>query len=161
MVRSILESVPSTSLIFCSGMMRSGSTWSFNVCRLLAQVAARQHNLPFWSGYLTLEQCEQFLAHASRKFPGPTVVKAHGLGPIALRYLALGQATAICTFRDPRSCVASLMQFSNVSFAVACGRILEGLRMLDQYPRQHTLFVRYEQIVNEPLTQIREIGAHL
>src|ERR1044071_4352147 len=97
-------------LILCTGMMRSGSTWSFNVCRLLAQVAARQEGLPFWSGYLTLEQCEQFLTQSDGNFPGPTVIKAHGIGTVAQRYLKNGQAQAICTFRDPRDSVVSLMQ---------------------------------------------------
>src|SRR4051794_18506060 len=104
-----------TRLVLCTGMMRSGSTWSFNVCRLLAQVAAKQRDLPFWSGYLTLQNCEKFLTQSHGNFPGPTVIKAHGIGLMAQRYLRDGKAAAVCTFRDPRDCLVSLIQFSNES----------------------------------------------
>jgi hypothetical protein len=161
MARSIIETTSSTSMIFCTGMLRSGSTWSFNVCRLLAQVAGRQRNQPFWAGYLTLEQCERFLSQSNGRFPGPTVVKAHGLGPLAMRHLTMEQAKAVCTFRDPRDCVASLMQFTNERFDIACARILEGLRMLDLYPQDQTLFIHYEDLLGDRLAQVRKIAAHL
>src|SRR5206468_3325489 len=112
--------------------------------------------LPFWSGYLTLEQCEQFLQQSNGDFPGPTVVKAHGIGPVAQRYLNRGQAVAICTFRDPRDCVVSLMQFEGNGFELASSRILEGLAMLDGYPRKATLFIRYEEMMTDRLAQLRK-----
>jgi hypothetical protein len=41
-------------------MLRSGSTWSFNVCRLMAKVVAGREGRPMWAGYLLDSQTGQF-----------------------------------------------------------------------------------------------------
>jgi hypothetical protein len=147
-------------LIFCTGMLRSGSTWSYNVCRLMAQVSAGKD--PIWGGYLTLEQTEQFLHSNSGAVPGLTVIKTHGVGPLAQQALKRGLAKAVCTYRDPRDCVASMMMFANEPFNVAVQRVSAGLEMLESYTRwEQTLFIRYEEMLGDRLAQVRKIAAHL
>jgi hypothetical protein len=147
-------------LIFSTGMLRSGSTWAFNVCRLMAQVGAGKS--PIWCGYLTLEQTEEFLASNNGVVPGLTVIKTHGVGPLAQRTITKGMATAVCTYRDPRDCVASMMMFAGEPFDVAVERVRAGLEMLDAYTRRgQTLFIRYEDMIADRLAQVRKIAAHL
>src|SRR5262249_45680219 len=130
-------------LIFCTGMLRSGSTWSYNVCRLMAQVSAG--NDPIWGGYLTLERTEEFLQSNKCQVPGRNVIKTDGVGPLAQRMLKKGQARAVCTYRDPRDWVGSMMTFAHEPFDVALNRVREGLEMMDAYTRRgQQLFIRYE-----------------
>jgi hypothetical protein len=148
-------------LIFCTGMLRSGSTWAFNVCRLMAQVSAGK-NGQIGCGYMTLEQTEEFLQTNDGAVSALTVIKTHGVGPRASRMLKLGKAKAVCTYRDPRDCVASMMSFAGEPFDVAVGRVRAGLEMMDAYTRRgQTLFIRYEDMIADRMAQIRKIAAHL
>src|SRR6476660_8314714 len=96
-------------LVFCTGMLRSGSTWSFNVCRLMGKVIAGRERKPMWSGYLMAEETGAFFNQVENDRPGPTILKIHKLTPRGLDLLHSGGAKAVCTFRDPRDCVASMM----------------------------------------------------
>src|SRR5689334_20555047 len=102
-------------IVLCTGILRSGSTWSFNVARLMAKVIAGREKTPMWSGYLLSDQTEKFFQTTGHP-PGPTIIKTHGLGPIAQEKVRTGAARAICTYRDPRDCVASLITFTGQSF---------------------------------------------
>ncbi len=149
-------------LVLCTGILGSGSTWSFNVCRLMAKVVAGRENKPMWSGYLLAEQTEGFLRTYVNDRPGPTVVKAHKLTDFGLYLLRSGAAKAVCTYRDPRDCVASMMTFAGQPFEIAMGSIAEALHSLDAYAAAgHTMFIRYEDMLDDRLAQIQRIGAYL
>lgn len=148
-------------VVLCTGILRSGSTWSFNVCRLMAKAIAGRERTPMWSGYMMGAQVEQFFQTATQP-PGPTVIKTHGLGPIALEKLGTGQAGAICTYRDPRDCVASLITFTGQSFEDALESIRGALSILDRYVGAgNTLFIRYEQMLDDRMGQVRAIADFL
>ena len=149
-------------LVLCTGILRSGSTWSFNVCRLMATVVAGREKLPLWTGYMVAEQSEPFFQRIGAHQPGPTVVKAHSLGPIGMELLRSGRAKAICTYRDPRDCVASMITFAGRSFEDAVGSIAEALKMLDACAASdHALLVRYEEMIADPRRQIVAIANFL
>src|SRR5947207_933644 len=114
-------------LVLCTGILRSGSTWSFNVCRLMAKVVAGRENLPLWTGYMLPEKSEAFFERCGDAQPGPTVIKAHSLGPRGMELLRTRRAKAVCTYRDPRDCVASMMTFSNQPFQQAMDAIAQAL----------------------------------
>src|SRR5438046_775033 len=107
-----MPSDSSFPLVLCTGMLRSGSTWSYNVCRLMAKAVAARERRPMSATYLLPQQLEQFLQQQPLPPPGPTVLKAHSIGPLALEALRAGRAKGICTFRDPRDCVASMITFA-------------------------------------------------
>ena len=149
-------------IIICNGVIRSGSTWSFNVCRLLGELLARRQGRQFGSVYLEEQRLDQFLQVDVLLREGVGVVKSHALGPIALEWIRTGKAKAVCTFRDPRDCVASDMPFWGKGFEPSMNRVAASLRLLSHYHDfGRTMFVRYEEMMHDRLWQIRRIAAYL
>ena len=148
-------------IVLCTGILRSGSTWSFNVARLMAKVIAGRQRTPMWSGYMMSAQTEQFF-QATGHPPGPTIIKTHGLGPEAIERVRTEGAKAICTYRDPRDCVASLMTFTGQNFQEAIESIRGNLLVLDEYFKGgKTHFIRYERMLEERMREIRGIADYL
>ncbi len=149
-------------LIFCTGVVRSGSTWSFNVCRHLGLLLARQRGEPFASAYLGESDLDRAIDAQLARPAGPAVIKAHAIGPRALAALRAGRVRAVCTFRDPRDCVASDLTFRRAAFDEAVRRVTHNLTYLGFYRSAgHTLFVRYEDMIADPLPQVARVAAHL
>jgi hypothetical protein len=94
---------------------------------------------------------------------GPAVIKVHEIGPVALDWIRDGRAKAVCTFRDPRDCVASDIIFWGGGFDASVQRVTASLRALHaSYQNSgHTLFVRYEEMMSDRISQIRRIANHL
>jgi hypothetical protein len=152
----------SAPLCVCNGLIRSGSTWSFNVCRELYQLLPRQTNEPVKSGYLEAFQLEHFVAQKWPTLTAPAVIKVHDIGPAAMAALRAGTARAICTYRDPRDCVASDMAFMAYPFEVCLKRIggtLEPLRLYQTTPS--ILLLKYEQMMADRPREIRRIAGHV
>lgn len=149
-------------IIICNGLIRSGSTWSFNVCRLLGRLVASRQQQVFASTYLDDQSLENFFKGDVNLRDGPGVVKAHRVGPIALEWVRTGRAFAVCTLRDPRDCVASDIAFWGRGFDPSVGRVLLSLKRLPSYQDfGRTFFVRYEEMMADPHWQIRRIAAYL
>ncbi len=89
-------------IVICDGMIRSGSTWSFNVCRLMGDLLAKRRGQAHGSAYLDRNTLDQFLVTQAYVREGPAIVKGHELGPVALDWIHTGRAKAVCTIRDPR-----------------------------------------------------------
>ena len=149
-------------LCICNGVIRSGSTWSFNVCRGLVQEHATQHNQACGSTYLPADQLETFVTQLWQTAPGSTVVKAHELGPSALAAIHAGSAKAVCTFRDPRDCVASDLEFMGTDLNECILRVNMTLEFLKYFQTtRNILLVRYEDMIADRRREIRRIAAHL
>jgi hypothetical protein len=149
-------------LVICNGVIRSGSTWSYNVCRLLAELRSKRRGEPFQSGYLDVDPLEQFLNGEAFLREGTVVAKAHAPGPTALEWIRTGRARAVCTIRDPRDCVASDVAFMGKGFDHSLHRVAASLKQLESAQNfGRTLFIRYEEMMNDRLAQIRLIAAHL
>jgi len=156
------SSPSSFPLVLCTGMLRSGSTWSFNVCRLMAKVIAGREGRPMAATYLTREPCEKFLATQLGRCPGPTVLKVHEPGPLALNALRTGAARGVSTYRDPRDCVASMMTFTGRSFDQAARSISAALDLLEASAAAgNTLFIRYEDMLRDRAAHVAQIAAFL
>jgi hypothetical protein len=116
----------------------------------------------FGSAYLDSAPLEHFVTTQWQGVNGSTVIKAHDLGPASLAAVRSGRAKAVCTFRDPRDCVASDVQFMGYPFEICVKRIsgtLEPLRIYQNTP--HILLVRYEDMMAERGREIRRIATHL
>lgn len=145
----------------CNGVIRSGSTWSFNVCRELFQGEAVRTNRQFGSTYFDGEPLEKFMLQPMSN-SAMAVIKAHNLGPNALAVVRSGRAKAVCTFRDPRDCIASDLAFMRYPMEVCIMRVsgtLGPVRVYQTTP--HILLVRYEDMMKDRLREIRRIAAHL
>jgi len=150
-------------LFICNGLLRSGSTWSYNVTRGLAQELANQRGLkPVESAYLDLPQMEDYLSNQWKSAPGPVVLKSHEPGPIALSLVRAGRIKAVCTFRDPRDCVSSDLKFTGLDFDKVVNRVRSSFGSLRYYQStDQILLVRYEDMVKDPQRLIRRIAMHL
>jgi len=93
---------------------------------------------------------------------GATVIKAHDITYTALAWLTTGRAKAVCTYRDPRDCVVSMLTFVGGDIAATCRRIADSFEYVRLCQEAgNTLFVRYEEIMAGPIGQIEQIARHL
>ena len=150
-------------VIICNGVIRSGSTWSFNVCRHLADLLARRRSQQYGMACLTDRSLDQFLQVSVNSGAGPVVVKVHEIGPIALQWIRARRAKAVCTFRDPRDCVASDIVFWGDGFDASVQRVATSLKVLQASYKDDgsTLLVRYEEMMSDTHLQIRRIAEYL
>ena len=108
-------------IIFCSGMPRSASTWSFNVCRLILQAVSREYRADFVGENEKVDQYLQEKNVLSQNLD--FLLKTHIPGSFALELIESRQAKNICTYRDPRDSICSRLQFQSVPFKIACNNI--------------------------------------
>jgi hypothetical protein len=150
-------------IIICDGVIRSGSTWSYNVCRILGQLVAARRSQRCGMACLGHQSLDRFLQNDVLLAKGPVVIKSHEIGPIALQWIGDGRAKAVCTFRDPRDCVASDIPFWGQGFEASVQRVVASLKALaaSYHAEGQTLFVRYEEMMQDRRSQIRRIAEYL
>ncbi len=123
---------------------------------------ARRTRRPCHVAYAGEDELEAFVEREFKPGGDPTIIKAHAIGLRALARLRAGQARAVCTVRDPRDCVASDLKFMDWPFDAVARRVSSNLAYLAYYrASRHTLFVRYEQMMENPLKQVTRIAGHL
>jgi|HubBroStandDraft_1064217.scaffolds.fasta_scaffold193458_2 hypothetical protein len=151
-----------SSLCLCLGILRSGSTWSYNVCQALGRLLATRRRQPFGTAYMTHAELDLCLNTEGPNLRGPTVIKAHTIAHTALDWITTGRAKAVCTYRDPRDCVVSMMTFVGDDMATATRQIADSFDYMRFYQKAgNTLFIRYEEMMADPLGQIEQIARHL
>jgi hypothetical protein len=117
---------------------------------------------PFGSTYLDGGPADYFVTEQWQHVPGLTVIKAHQIGPAALSAIRAGQAKSVCTFRDPRDCVASDLAFMGRGLDFSVSRVTASLEFLKFYQSTpHILLVKYEEMMTDRISQIRRIASHL
>lgn len=146
-------------IIFCSGMSRSASTWSYNVCRLLLESTGAD----IYTGYVgEAHDTDRFLnTHIpqSKKF---TLIKCHDPGPHCRSLIKHNQAKNVYTYRDLRDSLASRMAFEAIAFDAALrGGLYQAQRMTEYAQHPSTLFVRYDRILHTPCDEIQAIAHYL
>ncbi|MGB7058919.1 MAG: sulfotransferase domain-containing protein, partial [Geitlerinemataceae cyanobacterium] len=146
-------------IIFCGGMVRSGSTWSFNVCRSILQAADR----PFISGYFGEEKDVDIAIQNPAIDPSQSlIIKAHIPGQASLQMIRDGKVKNIFTYRDPRDIICSRLKFENREFESILSVTVQNLRMYDWYRQSsETLFVRFESMMSDPISEIKKIANYL
>jgi hypothetical protein len=109
------------------------------------------------------QSLDRFLQNAVFVGSGPAVIKSHELGPVALEWIGDGRAKAVCTFRDPRDCVASDIPFWGQGFEASVQRVVTSLKALhaSYQASKHTLFIRYEEMMRDRQLQICRIAQFL
>jgi hypothetical protein len=127
-------------LIWCLGVYGSASTWVFNVTRQIVAVIAPGE---------PLETC--FTANIENLQgltdpPAACIVKTHHLEQaLAADWLSARACHILVSIRDPRDCVASLMQYMRQPFANALYWVGCSALQCAQFARDpRALLLRYE-----------------
>jgi len=143
--------------VICSGMPRSGSTWSYNACRLLLG------NPPY--GYVGSGTDGDAVDNDMRQFmsdnPESFCVKCHYPGPWTLSKIQSGDLFNVFTFRDPRDAVLSRMDAFDVSFEEAMADLEISHSYLDTMIASRTFFLNFTSIVYRPQCAVFEIAHRL
>ncbi len=149
-------------LTTCTGLRRSGSTWSYNVARILMEGVASSRGLPCYANYHDGENIDGLLRHAAKSGSGFYVIKSHLPGRFAMNAIAAGKAWNLCTYRDPRDVVVSLHDFMDWSVEEAVEVIANEMAYMDAFWKMKTsLLLRYEDMTSDPTGQIAAIAEFL
>lgn len=148
------------TLVFCSGLKRSGSTWSYNVARLLMLHATDPARLA--CGYVGEYQRVERAIEAAQGKCDSLLIKFHFPTENLVTMVARGQAKNIYTVRHPLQALASELEFFGGSFERALTNIECGLQSMDIWrTKPGTLFIRFDEIIESPDSQIESIARHL
>lgn len=133
---------------WCLGMYGSGSTWIFNTARKAAE--ALFPDRPIQSGFAVNCRDLGFL----RDEAGVQIVKTHDTDD-ALKDLLRRQATAVLlSIRDPRDCLASLLEYHRLAYEECLGRVLRSTRFCSELiGHPNAILLRYEDaFIEDPST---------
>ena len=143
--------------VFCAGMQRSGSTWSYNVARLLLQHAFGEDKIEM--GYVGEGEA---LDSAIDQFPkGDKILllKFHQATAATLDLTSSGDARTIFTYREPLNAIASGIDFSKTPLPHIVTSIDRSLQdMMKWHALSHAVVIPFEDITQKPISAIREIA---
>ena len=145
--------------VFCSGMMRSGSTLQYQIAKTLIEEAGRGEGV----GSCVPGRFRELL----RRHPGPNrvhVVKSHRYVPTAHRRLREGDARSIYIYRDLRDVVVSMMHKESKTFRQLMdeGFVHDLLRDDAVWSaRPNTLVSVYEEVIADVRSEVARIAEFL
>lgn len=141
-------------IIFCSGMPRSASTWSYNVCyRLLLEQS--QESLIHASFSDDFRGCVDRLDGSQRDL----LLKCHRLDPLARSLILLKGGFSVYTYRNPFDAIVSSMRMFDQSFETAYTFVASSLDLF-RFHKEAGLqccLIPYTQVVNAPLMAVTAI----
>lgn len=144
-------------VILCDGMVRSGSTWSFNVALQLLRSYDRNRK-----AFGTYSENPAVLAAAIKPRFSNLVIKTHALDPLSRGLCATGAIKTIYTWRQPYDAVASCVQMFGLSVPDSIAALRNALRVWSFHRVTNSAcIVAYEEIVAEPFAAIERIAAYL
>ncbi len=144
-------------IIFIAGMPRSGSMWTYNVCRKLITAAGKTP----WPDEVPLDESPA-IQHALSRPPAPNQVyciKTHFKIPVGKPHIQL-----ICNYRDIRDATLSYMRFMKCSFEKALAVAQGSMELTDHYLQQshpHVYPLPYGLMVSNPKETIRSLANFL
>ena len=144
-------------IVLVNGMVRSGSTWSYNV---VMELMRRRFGAKAIHGGSS-ESTAEYLADAPDA-ARQLVVKCHRLDPAARTLARTGAARVVFTVRDPWDAVASGMRAFDATFGQALELVTAGLEALAFHRVGGTAsIVGYPAITGDPEVAIRQMGGYL
>ncbi len=109
--------------VFCPGMARSGSTWSFNAVRRLISRRSNSIRSHYLENQLDLiEKPADFAEHG--------IFKMHQMDAFGLLLIRNSLVRSVYTYREPLNAMASLMEQFHTPFEDACGLSFKSLQYL-------------------------------
>ncbi len=144
-------------VVLCDGMIRSGSTWSFNAALELVRVD-QPHRRVF--GFYN--ENPAVLLAASRPRFSNLVIKSHFLDQSAYELCRAGAIKAIYTWRDPYDVIGSSMRMFGRSAEHWIGALRNALRVWSFHKATGSAcIVSYESIMRAPLASVNSIASYL
>ena len=142
-------------IVLCTGIIRSGSTWSFNVARLLLEKRATSFRSEFNN------KIRDAVRGAADRYDNH-VIKAHEPDRFGRRLIKDGRCRTICSFRDPLDCIASGIEAFGGNFKDMVSMTRRHMKLLKlQIVAGGVHFVWYDDIVERPRECIAAIAAYL
>ena len=143
-------------LVICNGMIRSASTWSYNVALQLMRAAA---GAAVYGDYSEDTQAFLDAAPAGTRY---RVLKCHMLDATARGLIAEGRVKVIYTCRDLADAAASFMRMFQYDFEHTL-LALQGALDLYKLHRENgkALIVGYRGVTEQPLEAIGRIAGYL
>lgn len=146
-------------IVFCGGMIRSGSTLQFQIAARLMESRGVGERWP----YLEPGPLDDRLRDLEGT-PFHGVIKTHELTPCAITRLRRNEARALYSFRDLRDVAVSAMRaFGHDWPGMKSERVLANAVAQEALWRAQpgVLVQRYEQLVNDLPTAVADIAQHL
>jgi len=144
-------------IIFIAGMPRSGSMWTYNVCRRLITAADKKP----WPDEVPLDESPA-IQHALSQPPAPDqiyCIKTHFQIPVGKPHMRI-----ICNYRDIRDATLSYMRFMKCSFEQALAVAQGSMELTNHYLQpqdSNVLPLRYDTIINQPQQTINSLARFL
>jgi hypothetical protein len=133
-------------IILCDGMVRSGSTWSFNVCLKLLQTADPGRKV---FGFFNSDPA--VLVSAARPRFSNLVIKSHALDPSGQELCRNGKIKAVYTWRNPYDVIVSCVRMFGRSVEHWLGSLRSALRLWSFHRATNSAhIVPYETIMARP-----------
>lgn len=142
-------------IVLLTGMVRSGSTWAFNVAKALLSLETRAV-----TGEYTNDVAAAIAGVGTQV--EHHLIKAHMVDRVGHMLIRHRMSKTICTWREPLECIASSMEAFGSTFDDTVALAQGGLAFLDLQAREGgVLFVAHDTIVARPHDAIRAIARHL
>jgi hypothetical protein len=134
-------------------MIRSASTWSYNV---VLQILRAHNRTVVGAHCATLEEAVAELGESDLVF------KSHDLDRLSIQLLSLGKAKAIYTHRDPLDAIVSGMSIFNISFEEMYNYMAVSIKTLESLLRLEAgLMISYEEIMTDGCGVVSRIAEYL
>ena len=144
-------------VVLCDGMIRSGSTWSFNVALELVR-SCRPHQRVF--GFYN--ENPAVLLAAVRPRTSHLIIKSHNLDPSAYELCRAGSIKAIYTWRHPHDVIVSAIRMFGHSVEHWMGAVRNALRIWSFHQATDSAcIIPYESIISTPVASVSSIAAYL
>jgi len=142
-------------LVLCTGMYRSGSTWSYNVSR--ETLLLRNEG-----GTLYCDAVDDIQGVLINKAPEyhHVLLKCHSPDELGKSLIMHDCCKVIVTFREPLEAISSAMQVFGWTFAEALNRIESSLELI-KVCLNHALCINHERIKSHPKDEIIRIATYL
>nr|WP_242518551.1 FkbM family methyltransferase [Thiorhodovibrio winogradskyi] len=146
--------------VFCAGMQRSGSTWSYNVTRHL--MAQAKGAAAVTAGYCGEGRRVDARLNEQAAVAGYHVLKFHGATSGAIDLAGQGAAKVIVTYRPPMNAVASMVDFFGAKLEHAVGQIIRSIDDMRRWRATgHALFIAFDDLMLRDVASIRRIARFL
>lgn len=141
-------------------MIRSGSTRSFNICRLLLERAGKLDRTV--AGYVGEGEAADRVLEQLDAESQDVLLKMHNPGPYAEQMIREGRAKDVYTHRDPRDAIVSAHRIWNWSIEDAIGSLATIMPVFERrWQSNNTLFIAYSDIVAHSDVVVRRIADYL
>ena len=141
-------------LIFCTGMVRSGSTWAFNVVKDLLTCKSSSN----YTNYS--ENIKDIIDNQLTEYDN-ILIKCHQVDNFGRSIISHKCAKCIYTFRPPLEAITSFMQVFNKSFDEILEYIEILLSFMEFQSQYDVLWIEYNSIEENPELVIQKIADYI